>query len=72
MGPYSQHFIFFITDEWDQYARVLYKTEVERVARDKHCSLFCPLVSYEENEALRIRALTIELWFLILDSEVSL
>ncbi len=43
--PYSQNFIFFVTYKWTQYAR---KDRLERVARDKHSSLFGTIVSDEE------------------------
>ncbi len=51
-GSYSQHFIFFVTCEWVQQARVLQYTRLERLARDKHSSLLGPFVSYEENGVL--------------------
>jgi len=56
-GAYSQHIIFFINNHCTQKARVLHNTRLERLARDKHFSLFYPFVSYEENEALWIRPL---------------
>ncbi len=49
-GPYSQNFIFFITYEWAQQARALDYTMPERLANDKHSSLFGTLESYKENE----------------------
>ncbi len=54
-GPYSQHFIFFLTDKWAYEARVLYYTMVEKLANDKHSSLLVQFVGYEENEVLWIR-----------------
>jgi hypothetical protein len=36
-GPYSQHFIFFVTYESAQKARVLHKTWLERLANNKLC-----------------------------------
>ncbi len=42
---------FYITYEWVKYARVLYYTGMERIARDKHSCLLDPFIS-EENEAL--------------------
>jgi hypothetical protein len=46
--PYSQHFVFFVTYEWTWQARVLQKTTLERLAREKHSSLLEPFVSYEK------------------------
>ncbi len=51
-GSYSQHFIFFVTYEWDQYSRLFQYTNLERLANDKSTSLLGPLVNYEENEVL--------------------
>jgi len=48
----SQHLIFFVTYKWVQKAKVLYYTWLERLARDKHCSLLGLLVNYEENGML--------------------
>jgi hypothetical protein len=36
LGPYSQHFIFFVTYELKQYSRMLHYTRLERPARDEH------------------------------------
>ncbi len=55
-GPCSQHFIFFLIYEWAQYARVLHHTRLERLASEKHSSLLCPLLSYEENKKLKIQS----------------
>jgi hypothetical protein len=52
--PFSQRFIFFITYEWYQYARVLNYTKLERLASDKHFSLLGPFISYKENEVFLI------------------
>jgi hypothetical protein len=41
-GPYSQHFIFFVTYEWSQYARVLKKTMLERIAWHELPSFLAP------------------------------
>ncbi len=53
-GQYSQYFILFVTNECTaQSARVvLHYTRLESSARDKHSSLFGPVVSSEENEVL--------------------
>ncbi len=53
-GPYSQHFFFFVNDEWAQKARVLHYSEVEKACQGKYFSLLGPLISYKENEALFI------------------
>jgi hypothetical protein len=49
---YSQPFIFFITREWAQQARVLHNTRVGRLAMEKQSSLYGPIASYEENEVI--------------------
>jgi hypothetical protein len=54
-GPYSQHFIFFVTYEFAQWAWVLHCTRLERLAMDKQSSLLVPLVSYKEYKVLWIR-----------------
>jgi hypothetical protein len=48
-GPYSQHFIFFITYEWAQKTRVLHYIRLYMLTRDKHTVLLGPITSYEEN-----------------------
>jgi hypothetical protein len=45
MGSYSQHFIFFTAYEWALKARVLHYNRLERIAKDKHSSLFGPFIS---------------------------
>jgi hypothetical protein len=55
LGPYSQHFIFFVTYEWAEQARVLYCTKLEGLARDKHSSKLGPFVGYEALLTLRGR-----------------
>ncbi len=47
--------IFFVTYKWAQKPRALHITKAERLATDKHSSVSGPFVSYDENEALRIR-----------------
>jgi hypothetical protein len=42
-GQNSQHLIFCTTYEWVQQASVLYYTNLERLAKDKHCSLSGPI-----------------------------
>jgi hypothetical protein len=56
--PYSQHFIFFVTYEWAQQARVFHYIKLERLAKDEHSSLLCPFVSYKENKVLGIQLKT--------------
>jgi hypothetical protein len=54
LGPYSQHFIFFITYEWAQQARMLDYTWLEKLARDKHYSFLGLFISCNENGILCI------------------
>jgi hypothetical protein len=49
LGPYLQHFIFFVTSEWAQQVGVLHYTWQERVAMAEHSG---PFVSNEENKVL--------------------
>jgi hypothetical protein len=49
---YSQHFIFFLTYEHFEEARLLYYTRPEKLAIDKQSSLLGPFISYKENEML--------------------
>ncbi len=51
-GLYSQCFIFYVTNEWPQQARVLNYASLERLVRDKPSSLLGPSLRYEENEVL--------------------
>jgi hypothetical protein len=51
-GPYSQHFICFITYEFVQKARVLYNIWLDKIVRDKRSSLLESFMSYEEIEML--------------------
>ncbi len=53
-GLYSQHFIFFVTYELAQWARLLHKNKLERLAGDKHSDLLGFLARCEENEVLWI------------------
>ncbi len=39
MESYSQHFIFFVTYESVQYARVLHNTKLEKLGKYKHSTL---------------------------------
>ncbi len=50
--PYSSHFIFFVTYEWVQIARMLHYTRQERLPMDKHPSLLGLFISFEENKVL--------------------
>jgi hypothetical protein len=47
-GLYSEQFIFFLTYEWAQSARVLHYIRLERLARGKHCILLGPFMSYKK------------------------
>ncbi len=58
LGPYSQHFIFFVTYELAQLARVLSYSKLEMLVREEQSSLFDSFVSYVKNEVLWIRALS--------------
>jgi hypothetical protein len=49
---HSQHFTFFITQEWAQLSRVFHYTKLERLASDKHASLLGPFISYKEKKVL--------------------
>jgi hypothetical protein len=44
-GPYSQHFILFVTSEFAQQARVLHYNALEMLVRDKHSSLLVPALT---------------------------
>ncbi len=44
-GPYSQHFIFIVTDLGAQQARIFHQTKLQRNAGDKHLSLVTPFLS---------------------------
>jgi hypothetical protein len=55
LGPYSQHFIFFLTYKWAQYAKLLNYTRLDGLGGDKHSSLLDSFLSYEENQVLGIR-----------------
>jgi hypothetical protein len=50
-GPYSQHFIFFLTYELAQKASVILH-QATRFSSDKPSSLFGAFISYEQNEVL--------------------
>ncbi len=52
LGPWSQHFIFFVTYKSAQLAIVLCNTSLERLASDKHSNLLVQCESYEEKEVL--------------------
>jgi hypothetical protein len=49
LEPYSQHFIFFLTYEYFQQARVLDYTRPEKLTSDKHSNLLRPFVSNKES-----------------------
>jgi len=46
------NFIFFVTHECSQKARLLHFSALESLAEGKHFSLFCPFSNYKENELL--------------------
>ncbi len=50
--PYSQHFIFFVTYESDQSAKLFHSTKLERLTSAKHSNLLGQFLSYEEDEVL--------------------
>jgi hypothetical protein len=45
MCLFSQHIIFYVTYEWDQYDRVFDYIRLEVLIRDKHSSLSDPIVN---------------------------
>ncbi len=53
--PYSQNFIFFVSEGRCQWASEFQYTLAETLVSEKHSSLLGPFVSYEENEVLWIR-----------------
>ncbi len=46
---YSEHFILFVTYEWDLRLVLLY-TRLERLGRLIHSSLMCPFITNIQNE----------------------
>jgi hypothetical protein len=52
LGPYSQHYVVFVTYKLAQKARVLHNTRLKRLAGEKHSNLLVQFVSYEEYEVL--------------------
>jgi hypothetical protein len=52
MGPYSQHFIFFVTYELSQSARVFVTSKPFQPNVMEYSCLLGQLVSYEENKVL--------------------
>ncbi len=52
LGPYSQHFIFLLTEKYFQQARVLDYNRPEKLASDKDSDLLGPFVTQKENKAL--------------------
>ncbi len=52
LGPYSQHFVFFVTYESAQYTTVFHKTRLLRLSSNKHTNLLGLFVSYDGNEVL--------------------
>jgi hypothetical protein len=51
-GPYSQHYIFFVTYESAQKAKRLLNIRLQRLSKVKHSKLLVQFVSYEEKEVL--------------------
>ncbi len=49
-GPYSQPFIFFVTYKWNQQARVLHYSRLEKHFSEIQFSLLGPLISYKKCE----------------------
>jgi len=52
MELHSQQFIVFINYKWAQKACELYNIRVDKLTRDKHSSLLCPFIIYEEKVVL--------------------
>ncbi len=50
LGPYSQHFIYLVANEWASQARVFHYNRLPSIAMEKHSSLSDPFASYEEKE----------------------
>jgi hypothetical protein len=57
LGPYEEHFIFYVTYEWPQQARMLDPGKPFQPSVMKHSCILCPFVSSKENEVLGIRSL---------------
>ncbi len=54
---YSQHYIFFVTNKWVQYASLLHGIRLQRLTNVKRSNLLVQLVSYKEKEVLWIQFL---------------
>jgi hypothetical protein len=54
---YSQHYIFFITNKWVQYASLLHGIMLQRLTNVKNSNLLVQLVSYKEKEVLWIQSM---------------
>jgi hypothetical protein len=61
-GPYSQHFIFFVTMS-EPNKLECYITLGKTSAKDKHSSLLGPFVSFKENEVLWIQFLDLKKFY---------
>jgi hypothetical protein len=57
LGPYTQHFIFFVTYELAQYDWVSYYISTDEIVMDKNSSFLDSFVSYEEIDVLWIQSL---------------
>jgi hypothetical protein len=51
-GANSQKFNIFVTQEYAQYAGVLYNLKLKRLERDKQLNLIVPFICCEETEVL--------------------
>ncbi len=55
LRPYLQHFIFFVTNELAQQAKVFVTTKPFQPNVTEYFSLLAKFVSYEEKKILRIQ-----------------
>jgi hypothetical protein len=72
LEPQSQHFIFLVTSEWSQKARVFVTVKPFEQSVIQHSSLFGPFLSYEEHEVLQIQFFTTIYFFITMLSVVML
>ncbi len=52
LGAYSQHFIFFVTYELAQQARMLHNIRLQKLSNDKQSNLLVLFISCKEYEVL--------------------
>ncbi len=57
LGPYAQPFIFYVTYEWGQQARMFDPGKPFQPSVIRHSSILYQFVSWKENEVLGIRSL---------------